>query len=218
MGIYKNWDETQRDYFDNGCEMLIKWKDFFLSYTNRNYHQTNNQFKKIIRPELDPEIYNANKNKSNCVAHLLCEYLGTQGLNCFFAPKNLSCGDILEEEIFKYCKSVYVFVQLVELKTMSYPEDGINWCFNEYEEFDGWINGNDAGRCPRYRFVITVKEENVYPKRLHGSYKKWQKKIKERLFINNLEKSSVNQFRDRMAELAESIIKTRNLMLEAYYS
>ena len=218
-GIYlKTWDKEHQAYFDTGIEMMKEWKDFFLSYTNRNFHETNNDFEGIISRVLEPDVYKDNKNNSNCVARLIFHYLDKHGLKCFFDKRSLTCGDVLENNIFKHCVSVFVFVQLVELETFNYRDDKTNWCYEEFKKFDLWVNENNPGQLKRYQFVLTGDEEEIFPANLHGSYEDWRDKIKGRVYIGNLGNLSIKQVRRKMFELAGEIKDTRNRMLEDYYS
>jgi hypothetical protein len=216
--IYTKWNEEQCSYFDRGLEMLVEWKDFFLSYTNRKFHETNNQFEELLSRVLDANIYKDNINKSNCVGQLLFHYLDLHGLTCFFDQRNLTCGDILKEEIFKHCTSVYAFVQLVGLSTLYYEDGSINWCYQEFKRFDEWVVKTGTRQSGRFQFVLTSEKKEVFPQRLHPSYKDWKKRIDEHIFIENLGEMSCKKLRIKMVELAKAIIKTRDRMLEAYYS
>jgi hypothetical protein len=216
--IYAEWNKEQCSYFDRGLKMLVEWKDFFLSYTNRKFHETNNQFEGLLSQVLDANIYEDNINKSNCVGRLLFHYLDLHGLTCFFDQRNLTCGDILKEEIFKHCTSVYVFVQLVGLPTLYYGDGSTNWCYREFKRFDEWLDNTGTHQSGRFQFVLTGEREEVFPQRFHPSYKEWKNRIDEHIFIENLGELSLKKLRKKMVELAKAIIKTRDRMLEVYYS
>lgn len=217
-GIYKTWTKDLQEYFDSGCEMIAEWKDYFISYTNRNLHETNTDFKDVIPEVLGHEFYTRTKDKANCVPHVIVHFLNGHGLKGFFDKDNITCGDVIKEEIYKHCTAVYAFVQLVELETLKYDEGKTNWCFHEFEEFDRWVTKTKFEKYKRYYFILTNETDVVFPRVPHPKYEPWKKKITERAYIDNLSALSYEEIRKKMAELAGQIWATRNQMLEDYYS
>lgn len=216
-GIYiKTWKEQQQDYFDFGFEMIAKWRDFFISYTNRNLHETNDDFKEIIPAVIGKELYDKNKDQSNCVPHLIAHYLNKNNLDGFFDKHNMTCGDVIENKIFQYCTSVYVFVQLVEMEIFRHREDKTNWCYLEFEKFERWINETGMNHYKRYQFILT--DEEAFPAVLHSSYQYWKNKITERVHIKDLIALDKKEIKKKAGELARQIRDTKNQMLEDYYS
>jgi hypothetical protein len=216
-GIYiKSWDEEQQDYFDFGLKMIVNWRDFFISYTNRNLHETNDDFKEIIPAVLGQDFYDENKGKSNCVSHLIAHYLNKNGLEGFFDKHNMTCGDVIKDEIFQYCTSVYVFVQLVEMEIFKLQENKTNWCYLEFEKFDRWVNETGMNHYKRYQFILT--DEEVFPAMLHRDYESWKSKVTERVHVTNLSELDKKQIKKRMGALAREIRDTKNQMVEDYYS
>ena len=216
-GIYHlEWNKEQQKYFDLGCEMFTVWKDYFLSYTNRNRHETNSDFMHIIPPVLGESFYREKKDESNLVPHLLVHYLHQHGIRGFFDKHNMTCGDVIKDEIFKYCTSAYAFVQLVEIEIFNHREGEKNWCHNEFNTFDQWIKDTKLDRYKRYQFLLTHKKEEVFPVDLHKDYKDWKNKIEERLYIDNLIELDRKKIREKMRELAMAIRDTREQILTDY--
>ncbi|MCU0286942.1 MAG: hypothetical protein MUF15_11155 [Acidobacteria bacterium] len=217
-GIYNNWNINQQNYFHKGCEMIADWKDYFISYTDRNHHETNTDFEHIILDVFGKQFYDQNKEKYNCLPHLVVHYLQGHGLKGFFDKNNITCGDVIGEEIYKHCTSVYTFVQLVELETLKYDERKNNWCFHEFEKFDQWVGETSVDKYKRYYFILTNDTDVVFPRALHPKYEPWKKKITERHYVGNLSALSYKEIRTKMSDLAEQIRITRDKMLEDYYS
>lgn len=217
-GIFNTWDKDSQNYFYKGCEMIAEWKDYFISYTDRNYHETNTDFEHVIPFVLRNELYNRVKDKSNCLPYLIVHYLEGHGLKGFFDKDDITCGDVIKEEIYKYCTSVYTFIQLVELETFKYDERKTNWCFHEFEKFDQWVTETSLDKYKRYFFILTNEKDVVFPKVPYPKYEPWKKKITERHYVGNLSALSYKEIRTEMGKLAEQIQNTRDKILEDYYS
>ena len=220
-GIYKsNWNEEQKDYFDFGIEMIHRWKDFFLSYTNRNKHETNHYFRKIIPAVFGEIFYNDNKEKFNCAAHLIVKYFKEDGLEGFFDKHDIDYGNEWEDKILKNCGSVYAFVQLVEKPIFIHKEEDRNWCHKEFETFTRWIEetGKERGlnTQDRHFFILTYTEEEIFPANLHHDHKEWKAKIISTQYINDLSAMDERKIRFEIGKLAKLIINTRDRMLTDY--
>ncbi len=216
-GIYHQiWSKEQQKYYDLGYAMLTTWKDYFLSYTNRNRHETNSDFQDIIPSVLGEPFYKENKDESNLVPHLLVHYLHQHGIRGFFDKHNMTCGDVIRDEIFTYCTSVYTFVQLVGIEIFNHRENEKNWCHHEFNTFHQWITDTELDRYKRYQFLLTHKKEKVFPVELHKDYKDWKNKIEERLYIDNLGEIGRKQMREKMRKLARAIKDTRTQILTDY--
>ncbi|HLP45502.1 MAG TPA: hypothetical protein VK469_06135 [Candidatus Kapabacteria bacterium] len=217
-GVFKTWTKDLQVYFDRGYEMIAEWKDYFISYTNRNLHETNTDFKDVIPAVLGGKLYNQIKDEANCLPHVIVHFLSGHNLKGFFDKDNITCGDVIKEEIYKHCTAVYTFVQLVELETFKYDDGKTNWCFHEFEKFDQWVTETKFNMYKRYYFILTNETDVVFPKALHPKYEPWKKKITERHYIGNLSALGYKEIRMKMGELAEQIRVTRDQMLEDYYS
>lgn len=217
QGLYENWPPEAKEYYAAGWEMLAVWKDYFLSYTGRNLIETNNDFGEVLAATFGSE-FSENKERANWVAALIAHHLGKiNGLTAFFDRDEMKCGDDIHEEIFKNCKSVYAFVQLVEpLLFQAGDENKKNWCFHEYKTFDEWSSQNRLRSYKRYYFILTDMEKNVFPANFPRYYDEWKEKILKHKHIEGLSALNKNQVRDRSREIADEIVKTRNDVLDKY--
>jgi hypothetical protein len=215
QGFYKNWNREEKKYYDTGYKMLAQWTDYFLSYTNRNSIETNNDFRGVLCDAFGNDYINQNKEGVNCVARLIVHYLKQNNLTAFFDQDSMTCGDMIEDEISKHCKSVYAFVQLVEpLIFQAQDENNKNWCFLEYKTFDGWSSKNHLKSYKRYYFILTGKD--VFPAKFPKYYKDWKEKIQQHLHIQDLGSLNKKQVRDKIKEIATEIVKTKTKILEDY--
>lgn len=214
LGLYKHWTKRERDYYDTGLNMLTGWKDFFLSYTNRNLNETNNDFKNILRDVYGETIFNKLKETVNCVARLVFHYLRMNNLTAFYDKDTMKCGDEVEEKILNYCQSVFAFVQLVEPVIFQAPDDDKrNWCYEEFRVFDKWSQQEPVRNYKRFYFILN--REDVYPVRVPLEYKDWKHTIENHVNIV-LESMEKEQIRLKVKETADEIEKTRKQILDAY--
>jgi hypothetical protein len=220
-GIYMSiWNQDQKDYFDFGIEMIDRWKDYFLSYTNRNKHETNSDFRKIIRSVFGSTFFNDNKEKLNCVAPLIVKYLKEDGLEGFFDKHDIDYGNEWEDKIIKNCRAVYTFVQLVEKPIFIHKEDGRNWCHKEFKTFTRWIEETERERGlsthNRHFFILMYTKGEISPANLHHDHRKWKSKITKTQYINDLVAMDKRKIRFEIGEFAKLIIITRDQMLTDY--
>ena len=195
--------------------MIAVWKDYFLSYTNRNLIETNNDFKTILADVFGDNYFQENKERVNCVARLIVHYLNQNNLTAFFDSDSMTCGDIIEAEVFTHCKSAYAFVQLVEPGIFQPgTEDKKNWCAEEYKTFAHWSNQNRLHADKRYYFVLTAG--NVFPANFPSYYKEWQEEIQRHLNIPDLNSLNKKQVRETISEIANEIVKSKKRVLEDY--
>jgi hypothetical protein len=210
------WNESEKEYYDQGYRMIAEWKDYFLSYTNRNLCDTNDDFKQQIRGVFGATYFRENKERMNCLAPLIVHYLSNiENLTAFFDRDNLKSGDILESEILKYCTSVYAFVQLIEPVSFQYQEGKTNWCHREFETFEKWIHNTGLNHYKRYHFILT--ENEVFIKVIPAGYENWKQRIKERIHIPDLSSLTKKQIRYKLQEVAGEIVETKKQILEDYY-
>ncbi len=221
-GLYANhWSTGEREYYDTGWEMLDEWKDYFLSYTNRNLNETNNNFKEILIDVFGKTEFDRHKENINYVARLISHYLGINNLTAFFDQDNITCGDVIEGEVYRHCKSAYAFVQLVEPVIFRVRGGGgsgdappKNWCYLEFNTFDEWSTKKHPGDYKRFYFMLT--EQDVFPANLPNRYANWKEKITDRRYISNLGSLEKEAFRDNIRKIAREIIKARDRMLRDY--
>ena len=212
----KEWNQSDKKYFDHGVEMLGKWKDFFLSYTNRNSIETNSDFEDILDHVFKSDFQD-NREKMNYLAKLIAHYLvNFEGLTSFYDNDVITCGDIIKEKIFNHCTSVFAFVQLVEPIIFSYSKNQKNWCFEEFKKFDQWLDNSGQNPENRYYFFLTESKGRVFPANFPGIFKDWKAKIEERHYegLSQLKNNSEIKFKVKI--VAKKIVETKKQILDSY--
>lgn len=212
----KKWAQSEKKYFDHGVEMLEKWKDFFLSYTNRNSTETNSDFEDVLDHVFKSDFQD-NREKMNYLARLIAHYLvNFEGLAAFYDKDNITCGDIIKKKIFDHCTSVFAFVQLVEPMIFSYSNNQKNWCFEEFKKFDQWLANTGQTRDNRYYFILTESKDRVFPANFPGIYKNWRNKIEERHFEDLSQLGNNREIKFKVKIVAEKIVETKKQILDSY--
>ena len=212
--LYRNWNPGEKKYYNDGLDMITKWKHYFLSYTTRNLIETNNVFKSILVKTFGDKYFDDSKDRVNCVAGLIVHYLKENNLTAFFDRDNLKCGDMIEKEVFNHCQSVYAFVQLVEPWIFQPREEKKNWCADEYETFTRWSSQNRLNSYKRFYFIKT--EKNVYPANFPPYYEDWQKAIEGLSHIPDLSSLNRDDIRNEIGKIAKEIVNTSKKVLEDY--
>ncbi len=212
--IYNEWNDDQKRIYEEIYCVYTEWKHYFISYTNRNAYETNNDNKKLINYSFPPSQLNKN---TNCIAKLIVKYLNEENLTSFYDVDSIKCGDDIEDNIFEYCNKSFVFVQLVEKKIFSNPgKNKKNWCYQEYIAFENDVTFKNKN-FKRLQFITT--EEDFKPGNLCESYEHWYQKL---VFLNyiSLYKLNNKETRDKIHSLAKEILATADEMkkhLVEYY-
>jgi hypothetical protein len=171
--LHRPWPPAAQALYDRKREML-EWRDFFVSYTNRDAPSTNNQFRQLIRSTFGTAPRGA-QNDSNFVAKVITRHLRRyQGLSGFFDESDLQVGDNLQQAIEQYCTRTFAFVQLVEPLSFD-REPPINWCFFEFERFTNGTAIRDlVGQMDRHFFLLTAHDlQSLRPANPFGRYQPW---------------------------------------------
>jgi hypothetical protein len=213
--LYKSWNKEQRDHYKKACPMIVHWNDFFFSYTNRNLPETNHDFHELITHTFKRDEYERDVDEINYVAKLIVRRLTQNNLQAFFDQDKITCGDDIQHEILKHCKSCYTFVQLIEKQVFNYPDDEDNWCYFEFEEFDTWAKNNFENE-KRHYFFLTHKAKMVYPPLIHSDYEYWQNSIEEKKYVTIIHGLSILDFREKVDELAKEIKNTKDKILKHF--
>jgi hypothetical protein len=167
-------------------------------------------------------VYNTKEIKEkNFLAKLIVRYLDMKGVKPFYDKKEIVCGDKIEEQIFKHCKSCYVFVQLIEEEVFHVPNGKPNWCHKEFTEFDAWSKNwsekwceSDKSDLKRFYYFLTHKQDIVFPPEIHPTYKEWYDNIQETEYVT-IVKGLVNlELKEKVIELAKEILKTKKQILK----
>ncbi len=216
--LFKPWPDSQKNHFDEACQVLFTWKDFFFSYTRRNLPETNNDFKDNIAHALNlaPEEFDKNKNQIHYFAKLIVKYLNLRQLSAFFDLDNMTCGDDIGNKIFNHCKSAFVFTQLIEeVSFCKPPAPECNWCFLEYKEFDEWAK-NTVKNYKRHFFILANEPDIVFPHPTIKGYDTWLTKIKALNYIMLIPGLTNLELKKRIIALADEIILTKNSIIKHY--
>lgn len=216
-GFFNDWQPGDQQYYKECYDMLCKWKDYFLSYTNRNCIETNNDFKEVLLNVFGDADFEKNKEKVNYLARLIFRYFRENNLDAFFDQYSMKCGDDIKEEIFTHCQSVFAFVQLIEPVIFQAGDGGQeNWGYLEFQAFDDWSRPNPVGDCKRFYFLLTEKTGAIFPARLPGDYKPWKSCIEGKIHIQDLKSMSKGEIKLKIWEIAQEIVKARQQVLASY--
>jgi hypothetical protein len=152
--LRRGWPAALQLLYDEKARIL-DWRDFFVSYTDRDAQATNQQFRRLIVSSLGV-FPKGEDRKLNHLARVISRHLRRyQGLSGFFAEDELRTGERVQEEIDTYCLQAFAFVQLIEPLAFD-REPPRNWCLHEYTKF----SQNPAivqllGDKDRHFFILT---------------------------------------------------------------
>ena len=197
---------------------ILEWRDFFVSYTNRDAPATNVQFRQLIRSCLG-QAPKGDENQSNYVARVITRHLRRyQGLSGFFDEENLKVGESINTEVDRYCARAFALVQLIEPLALE-REPPRNWVFHEYQQFSG--NPDIVtllGNKNRHFFVLAgAALEAIRPANLAPAYTSWVDRIDALKYIS-LSDERNNTLRSKIKLIANQILKLRTEIVDAWLS
>jgi hypothetical protein len=215
--LRKKWPAAHKELYDKKKEIL-EWRDFFVSYTNRDAPATNGQFRALIKGcfGISPK---GHQLKDNYLARVIARHLRSyQQLNGFFDNDNLEVGENIENKVDSYCSKVFALVQLIEPLSFA-REPPTNWCFHEYTVFSDNPRVVEAlGEKDRHFFVLTdqqlgaIEPANPYPK-----YCKWATHIAKLKYSHIAVKNERNEtLRAKIKEIATQIIALRRETIDRW--
>jgi hypothetical protein len=127
------WSPPEQQAYDKK-KRILEWRDFFVSYTNRDAPATNLEFRQLIKSCLGVAP-KGSQNDSNYLARVITRHLRRyQGLAGFFDEDDLKVGETIKDEVNEYCTRAFALVQLLEPLTFE-KQPPVNWCFYEYDRF-----------------------------------------------------------------------------------
>jgi hypothetical protein len=213
--LYRSWSPAHQQLYEQKCAIL-EWRDFFVSYTNRDAPATNGQFRELIRSCLGQAPKGAD-NQMNYVARVITRHLRRyQGLSGFFDEDNLKVGENIQNQVDQYCARAFAFVQLIEPLALE-REPPINWCFYEYSEF----SRNPAvigllGNKDRHFFILAGgKLEAVQPANLPAAYRPWVDRIDGLRYVS-LQNERNTTLRSKIQLIATEIVALRAQIVDAW--
>jgi len=175
--LYKTWPQQQQELYDKK-KQIIEWRDFFVSYTNRDAPAINQQFRMLIKSCFGA-VPKGEDIQTNYIAKVITRHLRRyQGLSGFFDEDNLKVGENIKNEVDKYCGRAFALVQLIEPLSFD-KEPPRNWCFHEYKHFSENHAIHDLlGDKNRHFFILTAPQFNtLQPASPFPPYKDWHKRI-----------------------------------------
>ena len=213
--LYKSWPPAQQDLY-NRKKVILEWRDFFVSYTNRDAPATNDQFRSLIRSCLG-RTPRGDENQSNYLARVITRHLRRyQGLSGFFDEDNLKVGENIEYAVDRFCRRAFALVQLIEPLALE-KEPPHNWCFHEYSQFS--LNPDIVGLLgdkDRHFFVLAGDGlKAVRPANLAPAYQAWLDRIGRLKYISlHDERNTV--LRAKIQEIAIEIVALRAEIVDAW--
>jgi hypothetical protein len=211
-----SWSAVEQATYDKKKEIL-DWRDFFVSYTNRDAPSINGTFRTLIKDALGAAP-KGNDNNSNYLARIVTRHLRRyQSLSGFFDEENLKVGEDIQEGVDRYCTKAFALVQLVESLTFE-REPPRNWCFYEYARF----SQNPAvvgllGDKHRHFFILTAALREVTPANLSPLFQGWYSRIQALLKTHILLNGERNTtLRTKMNAIAIEIVALRAEIVNAW--
>jgi hypothetical protein len=215
--LLRSWPREQQLFYDEK-KQILEWRDFFVSYTNRDAPAINDQFRALIKSCLGRSPKGA-QLQSNYLARVITRHLRRyQQLSGFFDDDNLQVGENLLEEVEGYCTKAFALVQLIEPLTFA-KEPPRNWCFYEYERF----SANPAivalfGNKDRHYFILTDPQLSaIQPASLNSSFASWVQRIEDLRQVNiALEGERNTTLRAKIKEVATQILILRTEIIDRW--
>jgi hypothetical protein len=211
-----SWTTDQQAEYDRK-KQILEWRDFFVSYTNRDAAQTNQQFRNLIKSCLGI-VPKGKDNETNHLARVITRHLRRyQGLSGFFDEDELKVGESINEEVDQYCTKAFALVQLIEPLTFE-KEPPRNWCFYEYQRFSqNQVVVGLLGDKDRHFFILTDALPGVTPASPVPMFDKWFSRI------STLKKSQISldgerniTLRAKLKAIATEILALRAEIVDAW--
>jgi hypothetical protein len=215
--LYKEWPLQQQELYDNK-KQIIEWRDFFVSYTNRDAPATNQQFRKLIKScfGVAPKGEEA---QTNHIAKVITRHLRRyQGLSGFFDEDNLKVGENIENEVDEYCARAFALVQLIEPLSFD-KEPPRNWCFHEYKHFsENPVIVDLLGNKNRHFFILTAPQlDMLQPASPFPPYTEWYSRIstvkQEHISLDGERNTTL---RTKIKKIATEILALRAEIVDAW--
>lgn len=223
--IFTDWQPQTKAYFKKAYDILVHWKDFFFSYTNKQHRVIDNKFKEVITEfaDYDGSEDIVNNDRILKIAHIIHYHLEDDNLSSFFDKKNLTSGDQINETLHCGCNNAFAFVQLIHQYSFQYPEEGQkNWCFEEYLLYKNGRTLHELiefdGIKPKSAHFISLYDNTsrLFPAE-HGIIKEWIEDIIETKHTPVTDISSNEELIDliKSSEIPKKIKKYRENVVSA---
>jgi hypothetical protein len=196
---------------------IVDWRDFFVSYTDRDAPALNQQFKPLITSCLGV-FPRGDDLQTNQVARVITRHLRRyQGLNGFFAETELKPGERIQAGVDGFCDQAFALVQLIEPLSFD-QEPPRNWCHYEYRRFTDNLSvatlkfGKD-----RHFFILTEKDfETLSPANPALAHREWHQRIRalKQMHIG-LPTERNGTLRAKIKDIATKILTLRREIIDA---
>ena len=226
FGPYLNWSPPSKARFDAISNIIMKWKDYFLSYTNRDAANTNQTYDELIKSIYLKQPSEELRVEQNFVAKVVAKFLAQNGLKGFFDYEDIRCGDQIGEEVRYHCRNSFALVQILEPESFRAADDGtVNWCLEEFREFRRrFAHASIEGPATLKDLfpVCTVwdkKKKSLWrPAQWpNDDYEEWYKKLSA-LSVIQLEILDKALLRQKIDEIGDRIIEVRENLFEELLS
>jgi hypothetical protein len=215
--LRRYWPPDQQMLYDEK-KQILEWRDFFVSYTNRDAPAINQQFRALIKSCLGSAPKGA-QLQSNYLARVITRHLRRyQQLSGFFDEDNLQVGENLQEAVDGYCTKAFALVQLIEPLTFD-REPPRNWCFHEYKRFsENPVIVALLGNKDRHYFILTDPHlSEIQPARLNPSFASWVQRIEAlRQAHIAIEGERNTTLRSKIKEIATQILALRAEIIDRW--
>jgi hypothetical protein len=213
--LYPLWPASHQALYDRK-KTILDWRDFFVSYTNRDAPATNSQFRQLIRGCLGKTPVRQ-ENNSNFLARVITRHLRRyEGLSGFFDEESLQVGEHIMHGVDVYCRTAFALVQLIEPLALD-KEPPTNWCFHEYRTFSGNPELKALfGDKERHFFILAGADlASIRPANLSAAYQKWVERI-ETVKVIPLADQRTTMLRAQIKQIARQIVALRAEIVDAW--
>ncbi len=215
--LRKGWPASQQAIYDEKKEIL-EWRDFFVSYTNRDASVINQQFQDLIK-DCGFVISKDSKHVSNYLARVITRHLRRyQNLSGFYDENDLPVGDNITKDVERFCTNSFALIQVIEPLTFE-MEPPPNWCFQEYT----WLTENTRMNKilldkNRHFFILTDRELSaIEPAHFDDKYQKWRAHIIELKHLHIALNDERNiTLRGKIQQIAKQIVALRSEIIERW--
>jgi hypothetical protein len=216
--MWQRWTIEQQRSFDLRAEVITRWVDYFVSYTNRDAGQTNNQFRRLIKSAFGAFPPEPDRLNYNYVARVIAKYLDSNNLRGFTDAHNIKSGDEIEAKVFNYCKKAFTFTQVLERESFKAPPaPKRNWCYDEYQEFVSPRTELTAFQVANQTKVFTVigaKTIDTLKPAVLGVFANWYDAIAGLKHIS-LEGMTNTELSSKIDEVAVLILERKRAIIDS---
>lgn len=226
--LYEKWDEKCKAYFDTAEKKLLRRRQVFISYTNRDASLNNNIYKNLIETLPAPIKENVENRDKNLVAWVVCQHLliNNQVTGYFDQEKaDYEFGRKLPCLLKENCEDSFTFLQLLEKRIFDKADEQTrNYCFDEYVYFSSGYNPVwEKTKMPAdtlfFMFRLSKKEEDfnrVFPTNFPPAFAGWRQDVKDVLNLKLHADILIGDFMAQIDALANVIQNRAKEVLEKF--